>query len=49
LIDPEHTQIAGIIDFGDIAIGDLSSDFGFLWKYGKEFIDMIFEDFEEDV
>jgi aminoglycoside phosphotransferase (APT) family kinase protein len=45
LIDPEHTQLAGIIDFGDVAIGDLSSDFGFLWEYGEDFIDMMLEDY----
>jgi aminoglycoside phosphotransferase (APT) family kinase protein len=46
LIDPGHTQLAGIIDFGDVAIGDLSSDFGFLWEYDEEFIDMVLEDYE---
>lgn len=46
LIDPGHTQLAGIIDFGDVAIGDLSSDFGFLWEYGEEFVDMALGDYE---
>jgi aminoglycoside 2''-phosphotransferase len=48
LIDPEHEKLAGIIDFGDVAIGDLSSDFGFLWEYGEDFIDMMLEDYETE-
>jgi len=46
--NPEHEKLAGIIDFGDVAIGDLSSDFGFLWEYGEDFIDMMLEDCETE-
>lgn len=29
-------------------VKDLSSDFGFLWEYGEDFIDMILEDYETE-
>lgn len=43
-IEPPHilldgTSFTGVIDFGDILIGDRACDLGWLWELGEEFID----------
>jgi aminoglycoside 2''-phosphotransferase len=34
LLDVRQGRLAGIIDFGDAAIGDPATDFSFFWSYG---------------
>ena len=43
-IEPPHilidgTCFSGVIDFGDVLIGDRACDFGWLWELGEAFID----------
>jgi aminoglycoside phosphotransferase (APT) family kinase protein len=43
-IEPPHVLVdngrfTGVIDFGDILIGDPACDFGWLWELGEAFID----------
>ena len=38
LINKKHTQLSGVIDFSDRAIGDPALDFSALWDYGEKFI-----------
>lgn len=49
-IMPEHIivnskahTLSGIIDFGDVEIGDPAYDFAFLAKYGKDFLNWTYE------
>ena len=39
IVDPEVHTLSGIIDFGDIEIGDPAYDFTFLAGYGENFLD----------
>ena len=40
LIDTEHSRIAGVIDFGDISIGDPAADFAtFYRRFGRPFVE----------
>jgi aminoglycoside 2''-phosphotransferase len=41
LVAPSLDRLAGIIDFGDAAIGDPSLDFSYFWAYGDRFFDMV--------
>ena len=36
LIDEDSSTLAGIIDFGDVALGDPAQDLAGLWAYGQE-------------
>ena len=38
IVDPEVHTLSGIIDFGDIEIGDPAYDFTFLARYGQNFL-----------
>ena len=41
LVDLEHGEITGIIDWGDVVIGDPARDFIFLYEdWGSEFLDL---------
>lgn len=49
-IEPPHMlhsgeQFTGVIDFGDVAIGDPAADFGFLWELGEQFVDGVIENY----
>ncbi|MEK9178969.1 MAG: phosphotransferase, partial [Patescibacteria group bacterium] len=43
IINPETHRLSGIIDFGDVEIGDPAYDFAFLGRYGKEFLEKVYE------
>lgn len=43
IVNPETHYLSGIIDFGDIEIGDPAYDFAFLAKYGKDFLNWTYE------
>lgn len=45
IVNPETHTLSGIIDFGDIEIGDPAFDFAFLAKYGKDFLDWAYESY----
>lgn len=38
IVDPETHKLSGIIDFGDIEVGDPAYDFTFLADYGDDFL-----------
>ncbi len=38
LLSPEKTNISGIIDFGEMAVGDPADDFQGFWSYGEDFL-----------
>jgi aminoglycoside 2''-phosphotransferase len=47
-IEPPHILVdqgryTGVIDFGDVLIGDPACDFGWLWELGETFIDDVLE------
>ncbi len=46
IVDPKKHSLSGIIDFGDIAIGDPAFDFTFLNKYGKDFLTKVYEEYK---
>ena len=42
LIDPARSEIAGVIDFGDMSIGDPAADFAtFYRRFGKSFAELV--------
>lgn len=41
-----NNEISGIIDFGDVEIGDPSMDLAFFWDFGKEFMDMLYDHYK---
>lgn len=41
------TKFGGIIDFGDVAIGDPAFDFGFFWERGETFVDEVLESYPQ--
>lgn len=43
IVNPETHDLSGIIDFGDVEIGDPAYDFAFLAKYGKDFLIWAYE------
>lgn len=43
IVNPETHTLSGIIDFGDIEIGDPAYDFAFIAKYGKDFLNWVYE------
>ena len=43
IVNPKTHTLSGIIDFGDIEIGDPAYDFAFLAKYGKDFLNWAYE------
>jgi len=42
-VNPKTHTHTGIIDFGDVEIGDPAYDFAFLAKYGKDFLNWVYE------
>ncbi|MBI3385110.1 aminoglycoside phosphotransferase family protein [Candidatus Gottesmanbacteria bacterium] len=46
IVDPHKHTLSGIIDFGDISIGDPALDFTFLNKYGKDFLDKVYDEYK---
>ena len=46
--NPQSGRLTGIIDWGDICIGDPSRDFYGLWAYGKRFVDSVLSDYCRD-
>lgn len=46
IINPETHKLAGIIDFGDVEFGDPAYDFGFLGRYGQEFLDTVYKSYQ---
>ena len=42
----DGSRFTGVIDFGDILIGDRACDFGWLWELGEEFIDDILSHYD---
>ena len=34
LLAPAGDRLAGVIDFGDVELGDAAYDFAYLWSYG---------------
>lgn len=47
-IEPPHILVedgryTGVIDFGDVLIGDPACDFGWLWELGETFVDDVLE------
>ncbi len=38
--------VSGVIDFGDVAVGDPASDFSFLWSYGEDFLNEVLNHYE---
>jgi aminoglycoside phosphotransferase (APT) family kinase protein len=36
LLAPSGDCLAGVIDFGDVEIGDVAYDFAYLWSYGEQ-------------
>ncbi len=47
IVNPETHALAGIIDFGDVEIGDPAYDFAFLAKYGKSFLNWTYETYKQ--
>lgn len=45
IVNPETHTLAGIIDFGDVEIGDPAYDFAFIAKYGKNFLNWTYESY----
>lgn len=43
VVNPKTHTLSGIIDFGDIEIGDPAYDFAFLAKYGNDFLNWAYE------
>lgn len=43
IVNPGTHVLSGIIDFGDVEIGDPAYDFAFLAKYGKDFLNWTYE------
>lgn len=41
LIRDDRTELAGVIDFGDRAIGDPAADIAGLWMYGRAFVESV--------
>ncbi len=45
-LDPERHGLAGVIDFGDMTIGDPAQDFGFESQCGRAFLDQVYAEYE---
>ena len=45
IVNPKTHTLSGIIDFGDIEIGDPAYDFAFLAKYGTDFLSWTYENY----
>jgi len=43
LLAPSGDRLAGIIDFGDVELGDPAYDFAYLWSYGDWAPGQVFE------
>lgn len=43
IVNPGTHALSGIIDFGDVEIGDPAYDFAFIAKYGKDFLNWAYE------
>ena len=46
LIDPSTSSLAGIIDFGDVALGDPAQDLLGFWNYGPDAVDCIVKHYD---
>lgn len=42
----DKNKLAGIIDFGDSAIGDPASDFAWLWTYEEKFVHNVYDNYK---
>lgn len=47
IVNPKTHTLSGIIDFGDIEIGDPAYDFAFLAKYGTDFLEWTYETYKQ--
>ena len=47
IVNPQTHSLSGIIDFGDIEIGDPAYDFAFLAKYGTDFLEWTYETYKQ--
>jgi aminoglycoside 2''-phosphotransferase len=47
IVNPKTHTLSGIIDFGDIEIGDPAYDFAFLAKYGNDFLKWTYEAYKK--
>ncbi len=48
IVDPEKHTLNGIIDFGDIEIGDPAYDFTYFGLFGKSFLDAVYRSYRLD-
>jgi len=42
----QRRTLQGVIDFGDMRIGDPANDLGYLWEYGEEFVDAVLDNYD---
>lgn len=49
IVDTRTNKLSGIIDFGDVEIGDPAYDFFFLQDYGQSFLEAVYQNYEIDV
>jgi len=50
LFNEEHQSISGVIDFGDVEIGDPAFDFaGICTSYGRDFMKMVLENYNREI
>lgn len=47
IVNPKTHILSGIIDFGDVEIGDPAYDFAFLAKYGQDFLNWTYETYSQ--
>lgn len=48
LLAPDQTRLAGIIDFGDVRIGDPAEDLMFMWSYGEAAMAQLLDAYRRD-
>lgn len=48
LLSEGKTNISGIIDFGEMAVGDPACDFAGLWAYGEDFLKKVMEHYNQE-
>lgn len=46
IVNPKSHKLVGIIDFGDVSVGDPAYDFAFLSRYGKDFLTETYKNYK---
>ena len=50
LVNANNMALEGVIDWGDVAVGDPAIDFvGFVWEHGRDLTEMVLAEYQRDI